>query len=67
MEAFKNFFQTVDIFGITYAFRYKGKEKYQTAFGGFIVILFLILVLVMEYITLFLSSTGKTIQLFTIQ
>ena len=67
MEAFKNFFQTVDIFGITYAFRYKGKEKYQTAFGGFIVILFLILVLVMGiyYFIPFINRKNYTIVYYT--
>ena len=45
MEAIKNFLYAIDIFGITYAFRYKKKERYQTVLGGFILILFLVLVL----------------------
>ena len=67
MDAIKNFFTTVDIFGITYSFRYKGKEKYQTAFGGFIVIIFLILVLVMGiyYFIPFINRKNYTIVYYT--
>ena len=45
METIKNFLFAIDIFGITYSFRYKQKERYQTVLGGFILILFLALVL----------------------
>ena len=45
METIKSFLSTIDIFGITYAFRYKQKERYQTVLGGFILILFLVVVL----------------------
>ena len=45
MKAIKNFLRTIDIFGITYAFKYKQKERYQTVLGGFILILFIILVI----------------------
>ena len=45
METIKNFLFAIDIFGITYSFRYKQKERYQTVLGGFILILFLILVI----------------------
>ena len=44
METIKHFLTTIDIFGITYSFRYNQKERYQTVLGGFILILFLILV-----------------------
>ena len=40
MKSIKNFLITFDIFGITYAFRYKDKEKYQTSLGGLVVIFF---------------------------
>ena len=45
METIKHFLTTIDIFGITYSFRYKQKERYQTVLGGFVLILFLALVL----------------------
>ena len=46
MKTIKSFLRTIDIFGITFAFKYKQKERYQTVFGGFILILFLLLVIV---------------------
>ena len=45
MKTLKNFFLSINIFGITYSFRYKDKEKYQTVSGGVFLILFIILVL----------------------
>ena len=45
MEILKNFLRTIDIFGTTYSFKYKQKERYQTVLGGFILILFLVLLL----------------------
>ena len=48
MNSFKNFLRAIDIFGINFSFRYKNKEKYQTSLGGFIVILFCIVVVVVE-------------------
>ena len=45
MEAIKNFLSAIDIFGTTYSFKYKQKERFQTILGGFILILFLALVL----------------------
>ena len=67
MSAIKNFFTMVDIFGVNYNFRYKDKEKYQTALGGFIVILFAVAAITMPFITSFLSSTERTIPLFITQ
>ena len=66
MSAIKSFFTMVDIFGVNYNFRYKDKEKYQTALGGFIVILFVIAAITMA-IYYFISSTGKTILSYIIQ
>ena len=40
-----SFFRSIDLFGVTFSFRYKTKEKYQTALGGFFVLLFVILAL----------------------
>ena len=45
MEIIKYFLSAIDIFGTTYSFRYKQKERYQTVLGGFVLILFLALVL----------------------
>ena len=45
METIKSILSAIDIFWITYSFKYKQKERYQTVLGGFILILFLILVL----------------------
>ena len=45
MKYFKNFLRTIDIFGIQLTFRYKKKDKYSTALGGLIIILFSILAL----------------------
>ena len=45
MEAIKSFLTTIDIFGITYSFRFKDKERYQTSLGGLILVLFIILVI----------------------
>ena len=45
MKNIKNFLKTCDLFGVTYAFRYKTKEKYQTSLGGLFNLLFLIYVL----------------------
>ena len=45
MKYFKNFLRTIDIFGIPLTFRYKKKDKYSTALGGLIIILFSILAL----------------------
>jgi hypothetical protein len=42
MKSIRNFFRAIDIFGVTYNFRYQSKEKYQTAIGGFIILLFLV-------------------------
>ena len=67
MNAIKSFFTMVDIFGITYSFRYKNKERYQTALGGFIVILFAILAITMAiyYFIPFINRKNYTIVYYT--
>ena len=67
MKAIKSFLAMIDIFGITYSFRYKDKERYQTALGGFIVILFLVLVLGMGiyYFIPFINRKNYTIVYYT--
>ena len=39
METINYFLSAIDIFGTTYSFRYKQKERYQTVLGGFILII----------------------------
>ena len=67
MNAIKSFFTMIDIFGITYSFRYKEKERYQTALGGFIVILFAILAITMAiyYFIPFINRKNYTIVYYT--
>ena len=67
MNAFLKFLTMIDIFGITFTFRYKDKERYQTAIGGFIVLLFFILVvaLVIYYFIPFVNRKNYTIVYYT--
>ena len=45
MNTIKKYLRGADLFGISFTFRYKNNEKYQTALGGIINILFMILAL----------------------
>ena len=45
MHGIKKFLRSIDLFGVTFSFRYKTKEKYQTSLGGLFNILFIILTL----------------------
>ena len=67
MHMLKNLLSSFDIYGITYSFRYKDKEKYQTITGGIIVILFLILVLFVGiyYFIPFMHRKNYTIVYYT--
>ena len=67
MNFFLKFLTMIDIFGITFTFRYKDKERYQTAIGGFIVLLFFILVvaLVIYYFIPFVNRKNYTIVYYT--
>ena len=67
MKTIKNFLKTIDIFGITLSFKYKQKERYQTVLGGFILILFLILVLIVGiyYFIPFSNRKNYTIVYYT--
>ena len=67
MSAIKSFFTMIDIFGVNYNFRYKDKEKYQTALGGFIVILFVIAAITMAiyYFIPFVNRKNYTIVYYT--
>ena len=67
MDNIKNIIRTFDIYGITYSFRYKNRERYQTLSGGIIVILFLILVLIVGiyYLIPFANRKNYTIVYYT--
>ena len=67
METIKSFLSAIDIFGITYSFKYKQKERYQTVLGGFILILFLILVIAFGIYNFIPFKKEKIIQLYIIQ
>ena len=45
MDNIKNFLKTCDLFGTTFTFRYKNKERYQTSLGGLFNLLFILLTL----------------------
>ena len=40
MKYIKNALRKIDVFGVTYTFKYKSKEKYETSLGGLFVLLF---------------------------
>ena len=67
MNPFIRFLTMIDIFGISFTFRYKDKERYQTALGGFIVLLFLIVVIgmVIYYFIPFINRKNYTIVYYT--
>ena len=43
MKTIKDFLKKIDVFGSTFNFKYKSKDKYSTYIGGLFVLLFLIL------------------------
>ena len=57
----------IDIFGVSYNFRYKDKEKFQTSLGGFILILFGVLAIAMAiyYFIPFINRKNYTIVYYT--
>ena len=67
MNTIKKFLTMIDIFGINFTFRYKDKERYQTTFGGFIVLIFCIVVLfmVIYYFIPFINRKNYTIVYYT--
>ena len=67
MNTIKKFLTMVDIFEVTFSFHYKNKERYQTASGGFFVVLFLVAVLVMGiyYFIPFVNRKNYTIVYYT--
>ena len=67
MNSIAKFFTMIDLFGVNYNFRYKDKEKYQTALGGFIVILFVVVAVAMAiyYFIPFINRKNYTIVYYT--
>ena len=43
MKSLRDFLRKFDLFGVSFTFKYKSKEKYTTGLGGIITILFIIL------------------------
>ena len=41
MKSLSDFLRKFDLFGVSFTFKYKSKEKYTTGLGGIITILFL--------------------------
>ena len=48
MKSVRSFLKKLDVFGMPYSFKYKNDEKYNSATGGFALILFAILVIAFE-------------------
>jgi len=48
MQCIKGFLQKIDVFGAPYSFKHKKNEKYNTSLGGFIFLLFIVVVLIYE-------------------
>ena len=67
MHEIKKFLRTVDLFGITFTFRYKNKEKYQTSLGGLFNIFFIILTLTLGiyYFIPFINRKNYSIVYYT--
>ena len=67
MSGVLDFLAMLDIFGTIFNFRYKERERYQTAFGGFLLILFIALALGMGiyYFIPFIKRKNYTIVYYT--
>ena len=67
MKSIEKFLTMIDIFGVSYNFRYKDKEKFQTSLGGFILILFGVLAIAMAiyYFIPFINRKNYTIVYYT--
>jgi len=46
MKCIKGFLQKIDVFGVSYSFKHKKSEKYNTSLGGFIFLLFIVVVII---------------------
>ena len=67
MKSIKKFLRKIDLSGIPFTFKYKSKEKYSTSLGGFILILFSLVVLYfgISYIIEFINKKNFTIIYYT--
>ena len=67
MSGVLDFLAMLDIFGTIFNFRYKERERYQTAFGGFLLVLFIALALGMGiyYFIPFIERKNYTIVYYT--
>ena len=67
MKTIKDFLKKIDVFGSTFNFKYKSKDKYSTYIGGLFVFLFLILSSYTVIIISFHFLKEKIIQYYIIQ
>ena len=67
MNSIKHFLTYIDIFGITLAFKYEKRIKFQTPFGGFFLVLFIILLFsfVIYHFIPFMDRKNYTIVYYT--
>ena len=67
MNVIQKFLSDIDLFGITLAFRYKNRIKYKSPFGGFTLVLFLILLfsLAIYYFIPFFNRKNYTVVYYT--
>ena len=67
MKAFKNFLRKIDIFGVSFNFKYKTKDKYSTAYGGLILLIFSFLALTfgIYYLIPFINRNNLSIIYYT--
>lgn len=68
MKKIKKFLKKLDVFGVPMNFRYKLKDTYSTSLGGFIMILYCILVfiIVVFYLTKFINKENFTTIYYTV-
>ena len=67
MERIKNILRDIDLFGITISFRFNNRKSYQTALGGFFLVLFVIILVVfgIYYFIPFFERKNYTIVYYT--
>ena len=67
MRSCRNFLRRVDIFGVSFNFRYKTRDKYSTPCGGFLFLLFVILALTfgIYYLIPFINRKNLSIIYYT--
>jgi len=67
MNSLKHFLTYIDLFGITLAFKYEKRIKFQTPYGGFFLVLFIILLFsfAIYYFIPFMNRKNYTIVYYT--